>query len=226
VGREQAEADLARRRPRASRSPHPAPLCASYLLVLASLGIACSGSFGPVEKDRPPLGASGAGAISGAAGTESGVAGNEAMSGSGGAPSDAGGAGSGGDTGGSAGAGASAAGTAGSEPPVPAVICDAITKVFQTSCGGGSCHTNPNAYMGNWGIGLAEARQYVDRPSIRDASCGKIIDSSDYSKSLILVKLEGPIPPLCGGPMPVGSYGDFSREQIYCVASWLQQFQK
>jgi hypothetical protein len=106
------------------------------------------------------------------------------------------------------------------------VICDAITKVFQTTCGGGACHTNPGALIGDWGIDLAAATQYVDRPSARHAYCGKIIDSSDYSKSLILVKLEGPIPADCGGPMPVGSFGDITQDQIGCVASWLEQFQK
>jgi hypothetical protein len=106
------------------------------------------------------------------------------------------------------------------------VICDAITKVFQTSCGGGACHTNSATDLGDWGVSLAEAAQYVDRAAIRNVSCGKIIDSSDYSKSLILVKVKGPIPPGCGGPMPVGSFGDLTEEQIDCVASWLQQFQK
>jgi hypothetical protein len=108
----------------------------------------------------------------------------------------------------------------------PPVICDAVTKVFQVSCGGGSCHTNEGAAIGDWGLSTEEATKFVDRSSVRDPTCGKIIDSSDYSKSLILVKIEGPVPSNCGGAMPVGSFGDLTQSQIDCVASWLQQFQK
>jgi hypothetical protein len=60
----------------------------STLLMLASVGMACSG---PGEKDRTPVGASGA-AHSGAMGTASGAAGSEAISAVGGATSDIGGA--------------------------------------------------------------------------------------------------------------------------------------
>jgi hypothetical protein len=207
------------------------------LLAIAGVGSACGGAFGPVEAEPSPAGgAAGAVLVAGASGAggggASGAAGSATMSSLGGSAgvggsADAGGAESGGaagaSTSGSSGA-MSAAGAAGH--PAPPKICDAITEVFQVACGGGSCHTNPGALIGDWGISLDEAKTYVDRVSVRDAACGKIIDSSDYSKSFILVKLQGAVPNGCGGPMPVGSFGDLTQEQIDCVASWLQQFQK
>lgn len=210
------------------------------LLAIASAGAACGGAFGPVDSDASPVGGSSGGAqVSGASGAggagASGAAGSAVMSSVGGSAAgvagsaDAGGAESGGASGASAAGAAgvsSVAGAAGRGAALPPKICDAVTEVFQVACGGGSCHTNPGALIGDWGLSLQEAMTYVDRVSVRDAACGKIIDSSDYSKSFILVKLQGHVPDGCGGPMPVGSYGDLTQEQIDCVASWLQQFQK
>lgn len=103
-------------------------------------------------------------------------------------------------------------------------FCDAVTEVLLPRCGGGSCHSNPNARIGDFAAGRSEAESFVDVPSVRNASCGFVIDSQDPSQSLLLRKLVGDFPvPTCGGPMPV-SGGDLTDEQIDCMASWLEQF--
>jgi hypothetical protein len=103
-------------------------------------------------------------------------------------------------------------------------FCDAVTQVLLPRCGGGSCHSNPNARIGDFAAGRAEAESFVDVPSVRNASCGFVIDSRDPSQSLLLRKLIGDYPiPTCGGPMPV-SGGDLTDEQIECMGSWLEQF--
>ena len=103
-------------------------------------------------------------------------------------------------------------------------FCDAVTQVLLPRCGGGSCHSNPDARIGDFAAGRAQAESFVDVPSVRNASCGFVIDSQDPSQSLLLRKLIGDFPvPTCGGPMPV-SGGDLTDEQIDCMASWRQQF--
>ena len=103
-------------------------------------------------------------------------------------------------------------------------FCDAVTVVLLPRCGGGSCHSNADARIGDFAAGRQQAESFIDVPSVRNASCGKIIDSQDPSQSLLLRKLIGDFPiPTCGGPMPV-SGGDLTDEQIDCMASWLQQF--
>jgi hypothetical protein len=118
-------------------------------------------------------------------------------------------------------------GSAGSAPVGPAEpVCDAVTQVLLPSCGGGSCHSNRDARIGDWGVGREEAESFVDVPSVRNVACGFIIDSQDPSQSLLLRKLVGDFPiPMCGGPMP-SSGPDLTDEQIACMASWLQQFQR
>jgi hypothetical protein len=111
------------------------------------------------------------------------------------------------------------------------VICDALNLVFKPSCGGGSCHTSQGTAIGDWGFSAESALKYLDKPSVRfrlsdGQPCGLIINSQSYGDSWMLTKLEGTIPDGCGGRMPVGSYGDFTQDDIDCVASWLQQFQK
>jgi hypothetical protein len=114
-----------------------------------------------------------------------------------------------------------AGGGAGSAP-----FCDAVTQVLIPSCGGGSCHSNRDATIGDWGVGREEAESFVDVPSVRNVACGFIIDSEDPSQSLLLRKLIGDFPaPMCGGPMP-SSGPDLTDEQIACMASWLQQFRR
>lgn len=116
------------------------------------------------------------------------------------------------------------------EPPVltmlpPIEFCDAPTKVLVASCGNGSCHSNNNATIGDFAVDPQRAYNFVDRVSRRHADCGKIIDSSDYSKSLLLTKVTGDFDsPRCGERMPVGSFV-ITDEQIDCLSSWLQQFQ-
>lgn len=103
-------------------------------------------------------------------------------------------------------------------------FCDAVTEVLLPRCGGGSCHSNENARIGDFAAGRAQAESFIDVPSVRNASCGFVIDSQDPSQSLLLRKLVGDFPvPTCGGPMPV-SGGDLTDEQIECMASWLEQF--
>jgi hypothetical protein len=125
-----------------------------------------------------------------------------------------------------AGPGAEDAGVvaSGSTNEEPELFCDAVTLVLLPRCGGGSCHSNPNARIGDFAAGRAEAESFIDVPSVRNASCGFVIDSQDPSQSLLLRKLVGDFPvPTCGGPMPV-SGGDLTDEQIECMASWLEQF--
>lgn len=103
-------------------------------------------------------------------------------------------------------------------------FCDAVTEVLLARCGGGSCHSNPGARIGDFAAGRTQAESFVDVPSVRNASCGFVIDSQDPSRSLLYRKLVGDFPvPTCGGPMPV-SGADLTDEQIDCMASWLEQF--
>lgn len=107
----------------------------------------------------------------------------------------------------------------------PLEFCDAPTKVLVASCGNGSCHNNPRATIGDFAVDSQRAYEFVDRVSRRHADCGKIIDTSDYSKSLLLTKITGDFEsPRCGERMPVGSFL-ITQEQIDCLAGWLQQFQ-
>jgi hypothetical protein len=123
--------------------------------------------------------------------------------------------------------GSGTGGGAGSAPVGAAEpVCDAVTDVLIPSCGGGSCHSNRDARIGDWGVGREEAESFVDVPSVRNVACGFIIDSEDPSQSLLLRKLIGDFPiPMCGGPMP-SSGPDLTDEQIACMASWLQQFRR
>lgn len=194
---------------------------------MLSVLLACSESVDPdTERD---------GARAGAAGAS--LQDDDEPNGSGGAETDAGtggglgGAGRGGEAvggaslGGAGGAsGSSGAGGSRVEPDEPP--CDAVNEVFRRSCGTTSCHANPNATIGDFGVDEESARSYVDVPSSRDPSCGLMIDSSDPSESLILRKLTGDFEaPLCGGIMPVIGR-DLTRDEIACVASWLEQFRR
>lgn len=146
-----------------------------------------------------------------------------------GAPAGSGGAGTAGSANvmlpdGSSGVGG--AGGASGAGSVAEPVCDAVTQVLLPNCGGGSCHSNPDARIGDWAVGRAEAESFVDVPSVRNVQCGVIIDSSDPSQSLLLRKLIGDFPiPMCGGPMPV-SGPDLTDAQISCMASWLEQFRR
>jgi hypothetical protein len=118
----------------------------------------------------------------------------------------------------------------------PIAFCDAPAKLLVPHCGGGSCHSNKDANMGDFAMNATQAYAFVDKLSTRNADCGRIIDSQDYSKSFILIKLRGELlsnvseavaerdPVHCGGRMPVGSFV-IEDELIDCMASWLQQFQ-
>jgi hypothetical protein len=121
------------------------------------------------------------------------------------------------------------AGGSGGDTSFPApVFCDAPTKVFVPSCGGGSCHDNSGATIGDFAVDPTRAYNFVDKDSVRHADCGRIIDSRDYSKSFLLRKIiQGAFEtPYCGGIMPVPSYPQLTEDQVDCVASWLQQFQR
>jgi hypothetical protein len=111
--------------------------------------------------------------------------------------------------------------------PAPA-FCDAPAKILVPSCGIGACHENAGADMSAFAVDTTSAYDFVDKTSTRHPECGRIIDSRDYSQSLLLLKIRGAIkdPVLCGGIMPVPSFPPLSANQIDCVASWLQQFQR
>lgn len=119
----------------------------------------------------------------------------------------------------------------------PIEFCDAPAKLLTPKCGGGSCHSNQGANMGDFAIDAQHAYKFVDKVSTRHPECGRIIDSRDYSKSFMLLKLRGDLltnlseeqaasvdAPYCGGRMPVGSIV-ITDDLIDCLASWLQQFQ-
>jgi hypothetical protein len=119
-----------------------------------------------------------------------------------------------------------AGGAAGSAAQ-PRVYCDAMTTVIQSSCGDVSCHGNPAATIGGWGVDDASVRPYVDKPSVLGRQCGVIIDSLNPNESLILTKVLGTFPDgFCGGPMPVGSFERPTQAQILCLSDWLQQFKR
>jgi hypothetical protein len=103
--------------------------------------------------------------------------------------------------------------------------CDAPTRVLQASCGNGSCHSNAGATIGDFAISPEHAAAFVDKVSVRSPTCGRIIDSRNYGDSLLLTKVTGTYPLHCGGRMPVGSF-IITDDQIACLASWLQQFQR
>ena len=107
--------------------------------------------------------------------------------------------------------------------PTP-VFCDAPARVLMVSCGNGSCHSNRDVVIGDFALSPERAAAFVDRVSVRDPSCGRIIDSRSYGDSLLLTKVTGTFPLHCGGRMPVGSF-TITDDQIACLASWLQQFQ-
>jgi hypothetical protein len=120
-------------------------------------------------------------------------------------------------------------------PPIE--FCDAPAKLLTPKCGGGSCHGNQGAVMGDFAIDAQHAVKFVDKVSTRHAECGRIIDSRDYSKSFMLIKTRGDLlsnlseeqaasvdDAHCGGRMPVGSIV-ITEDLIDCLASWLQQFQ-
>jgi len=179
----------------------------------AALGMGC-GDGSEVPEFEPPSGASGATALplgaAAAGGSDPGAEPPE------GGDSGAGGAG--------VEANAGAGGDVTALPPIE--YCDAPTKVLTASCGNGSCHSNPGATIGDFAVGPVEAASFVDVVSVRNASCGRIIDSRDYSQSLLLTKITGGFPaPGCGGRMPIGSFV-ITEEQTDCLASWLQQFQR
>jgi hypothetical protein len=123
-------------------------------------------------------------------------------------------------------AGAGAGGSAGRGAVSGNPPCDAVETVLLPHCGGGSCHSNSDARIGDWAAGRAQAESFVDVPSVRNVACGLIIDSADPSQSLLLRKITGDFPsPMCGGFMPV-SGRDLTDQEIACMASWLEQFQR
>jgi len=184
-------------------------------LLASALVLACSGVDDPEGQPLPSL------AGAGGAGQE--PAGNPPQT----APPSAGGQG-GTEASSNPGPDVAAGGTGGGASFPAAVFCDAPAKVFVPSCGGGSCHGNSGAVIGDFAVDTQRAYNFVDKVSVRHADCGRIIDSRDYSQSFLLLKIrEGSFEtPYCGGIMPVPSFPQLSETQIDCVASWLQQFQK
>jgi hypothetical protein len=185
---------------------HARGVAAVWIIAGSSSGAACTGSFSEVPFDEPPLGA--AGGPSGLV-PESSTQEDE--------PLDAG-APPLGDL-------EEPQGDAASSAPYTPRYCDAPTLVLQASCGNGSCHSRPDTTIGDFAISAEHAAAFVDRVSVRDPSCGLIIDSRNYGDSLMLTKVTGTYPLHCGGRMPVGSFV-ITDAQIACLASWLQQFQK
>lgn len=191
---------------------------------LCALGWAALGCSGSISSPGPePSAGGGRGSSAGAANaprtttssvSDRGAPGGDALPST--PASDAG------TTGGSTGVG----GTGGITPtPSDESFCDAPTEVLKVSCGGGSCHSNPDATIGDFAVGAAEAESYVGVPSVRNAACGVIIDPADPSESLMLRKVTGDFPsPTCGGAMPV-SGPELTNQQMDCLESWLRKFQ-
>jgi hypothetical protein len=194
---------------------------------LGSAALACSGSIDAPVNDERDAGIGGAGV--GAGGSSGSPPEPDGAGGSGGAAGNSGvGGSSSAGTGGISGTGgtSSSAGSGGSSSINDGPFCDAVEEVFLPSCGTGSCHSNPNATIGDFAVGREEAESFVDVPSRRNPVCGLFIDSADPSQSLLLRKLTGDFEtPTCGGLMPVIGR-DLTREEIDCVGSWLQQFQR
>lgn len=187
------------------------------VLLACALVLACGGNDEPEGEPTPPrAGAAGAAQELAAGGADQ----------TGTAPPSAGG--QGGTDPSSLPPGVEAGGAGGTRAPPQAVFCDAPTKVFVPSCGSGACHDNSGATIGDFGADAQRAYNFVDKNAVRHADCGRIIDSRDYSQSLLLRKLtQGAFEvPYCGGIMPIPSYPPLTRDQIDCVASWLQQFQR
>jgi hypothetical protein len=103
------------------------------------------------------------------------------------------------------------------------VFCDAVSKVFIPSCGGGSCHNRPDVVFGDFAVGTAEAESFVNVQSAKNPLCGLLIDPVNPSDSLILRKVIGGFPAICGGAMPAS--GELTDDQLECVASWVQKFE-
>jgi hypothetical protein len=182
--------------------------------------MACAGSIGGVDEGADDATLTSPGGAGGSAGGSLGGAGATPL-GVAPASSDAG------PTGGAASNGRADGGVLPVAAPSAPVYCDAPTLVLTASCGNGSCHSNGGVVIGDFAVSAERAAAYVDRVSAKDATCGRIIDSRDYSQSLLLTKVTGDfLSPKCGGAMPVGSFAVLSQAQIDCLASWLQQFQR
>jgi hypothetical protein len=187
------------------------------VLLASSFAAACSGVTDPEGESPAPVPLAGAGGAAGESTSMAAVATPSVSAAAGGADD------------GAVLAGSEPSGGASGQGSLPAAtFCDAPAKVFVPSCGNGSCHSIPGADMGDFAVDTKRAYNFVDKVSFRHAECGRIIDSQDYSKSLLLLKIqEGAFDTSeCGGIMPVPSFPRLGASQIACVASWLQQFQR
>jgi len=192
------------------------------------VGIGLCACSGVVDTPEPePVGGRGGVASSGGRGGDdaSGGRGGGVNAGTGGRAGSASEAGSSGNSG-SSGDDEPDAGTVVTPQP-PRQYCNAVENVFRETCGNGSCHTNDNATIGDFGAGEEQAASYVGRGSVRNAACGLIIDPVEPQDSLILTKVTGTFPQDrgCGGRMPVGSY-EITDEQIECISDWVEQFRE
>jgi hypothetical protein len=139
-------------------------------------------------------------------------------SGTGGSATGTGGSASGGASGsGSAGSGSVGGGSSGSGSTGP--VCDAPTEVFQQRCSFQPCHGDGSS-NGAFADSAAAAEALLDKAT-KNTQCGKYIDSSDPTKSALLLKLGDP--PCGGSQMPLGS-DPLEQTEIDCVKSWLSQF--
>ena len=116
-------------------------------------------------------------------------------------------------------------GSGGSAPAEPS--CDIIADVFEPSCGDGDCHNSVG--IGNFAVSEEAAAAYLgEDPTFSSGVCGLMIDPDDPERSLILTKVTGD-PPYeegdCGNRMPV-SRDPLTDDQLDCLRSWLQQFQR
>jgi hypothetical protein len=184
------------------------------------LAVACSGTISSVDTERLGTGANeGVRADAAGAGATAGSAGRVSMN--------VGGFMTAGASAG--GANASDGGEAGGSTIVEApAACDAVTRVLVPKCGGGSCHSNERATIGDFAIGRVQAEAMLDRPA-SELGCGLIIDSADSAESLLLTKVNGTYPSDCGGPMPAPAGREerqLTVEDIDCLASWLKQFER
>lgn len=189
------------------------------------LAIACSGSISSVDTERHGAGSTDESAGAGGRATGAVPVGSAGGRSGAGATVNGGGAKtSGAGTGGATMSSGEAGGSGGPDEPA----CDAVTQVLTQKCGGGSCHSNERATIGDFAIGRMQAEAMVDRPA-SELGCGLIIDSADSAQSLLLTKVNGTYPSDCGGPMPAPA-GREERQltdgDIDRLSDWLQQFER
>jgi hypothetical protein len=194
-----------------SRSRHISFSFSGLLAVSAAFAtfIACAGGDVPVD-DRTGSG----GSQVGTAGGSGGSAGSNASGSGGMAGGSMAGAGmmGGSDTGGSGGTGGSGSSSGG---------CAEAPQILVSKCGTGSgCHGSGSPFSA-FAVDAAALEGFVDKaPASGNAACGVLIDSVNAADSLIVKKVTGTQPSMCGGAMPFGTPG-LPADEATCVETWI-----